>query len=188
MALDALQRYEPSKAKMKTYLMSQLQGLRRVSAQEQEIISIPEQIKLDQQHVHRVGSEMRDWLGRDPSDLELADKTGLSMKRLGHIRKATTARTEGSFMSTGEEGTEEAYAPAVRSLQQPASDPWHEFVYYGLDPTDQLIMEHTLGLRHKPILSNQDLARKLGVTPGAVSQRKARIQKQLNQRESLGVL
>jgi DNA-binding NarL/FixJ family response regulator len=46
-------------------------------------------------------------------------------------------------------------------------------------------MEHTLGLHGKKVLSNQEIARKLRLTPGAVSQRKATIQQLLNQEQEL---
>jgi hypothetical protein len=57
---------------------------------------------------------------------------------------------------------------------------WHEFVYHDLDPIDQVILEHSLGLHGKQVLPNQDIARKLKLSPGAISQRKVRIQDQLN--------
>lgn len=44
-----------------------------------------------------------------------------------------------------------------------------------------------MGLHGKPILQNQAIAAKLGISPGAVSQRKARIQAKLDMREELGV-
>jgi DNA-binding NarL/FixJ family response regulator len=48
-------------------------------------------------------------------------------------------------------------------------------------------MEHTLGMNNKKVLSNQEIARKLGLSPGAISQRKARIQQLLDRREDLGI-
>jgi len=48
-------------------------------------------------------------------------------------------------------------------------------------------MEHTLGMHGKRVLSNQDVARKLKLSPGAISQRKARIQSKMDLAEDLKV-
>ncbi len=186
MALDAMKRYDPSKAKLRTHLMVQLQGLRRHTAREAQILSVPEQVGLDMGHLRDGENFLRDQLGRDPSDAELSDHLHLSTKRIGYIRKSRPTYSEGSSQRPSEEG-EDIYQSAI---QEPGSNvkEWHEFLYHDLAPTDQLIMEHTLGLHGKRVLPNQDLARKLGVSPGAVSQRKARIQAKLNLRDEYKVI
>ncbi len=182
MALDAMHTYDPAKAGLKTHLLGQLRGLHRVGVQQNQIIAIPEQIQLDKHHVHEAENRLRDFMGRDPTDIELADETGLSPKRLGYIRNAHNGTPEGMMTTeTGEEG----YQPAVRP--DPASDGWVSFVYGSLAPIDQTIMEHTFGLHGRKQVSGQVLARKLGITPAAVSQRKARIQKTLDSRDDLGI-
>ena len=54
-------------------------------------------------------------------------------------------------------------------------------VYYDLDDTNQSIMEYTLGLHGAPVLENREIANRLGITAGAVSQRKAKIQAMLDE-------
>ena len=81
MALDAMGRYDPSRSKLRTHLMSQLQSLRRSSAKESQILSVPEQVGLDLGHLRESENFLKDQLGRDPSDVELADHTGLSLKK-----------------------------------------------------------------------------------------------------------
>lgn len=183
--IDALGRYDPSKAKMKTHLMGHLQGLRRAAAKEQQILSVPEQVGLDLNMVREAETELKDQLGRDPSTSELADRTGLSLKRLGYIRKASPSYSEGSMQRTIGDG-ENIFTPAVAQNPQ-ANEAWHDFVYYDLTPVDQIIMEHALGLHGKPVLSNQAIAKKLRLSPGAISQRKSKIQDKLNMRDELGV-
>lgn len=179
MALDALGNYDPSRAKLRTHLMVQLQGLRRASAKEQQMISIPERVALD---LHRLGAaegSLRDSLNRDPSDAELSEHVGLSPARIGYIRQARPAYAEGTIhgATSGDEDQGE-FNPAVR--QQGPDTHMLDFVYHDLDPADQVIMEHTLGLRNKPVLPKQQIAAKLGMSPAAVSQRAARIQAKLN--------
>ncbi len=186
MALKSMGRYDPTKAKLQTFLYSQLQGLRRYTAQEQQILTVPEQVGLDLGYVRSAENELRDKLGREPSELEIADHTKLSPKRLAYIRRARQAAPEGMFHKSTGEG-EDLYAPSIQ--ERPGNvKHWHKMVYHDLAPIDQVIMEHTLGMHNKPILQNQELAKKLGISPGAVSQRKARIQSKLDMRDALKLI
>jgi DNA-directed RNA polymerase specialized sigma subunit len=184
MALHSIGTYDQSRAKLRTHLMTQLQGLRRHVAREGMIVSIPEQVALDIGHVREAENRLRDKLGRDPSDVELADFTSLSRKRLGYLRQHQHARSEGSMQRASDDG-EDIYAPPVTPTGNHSA--WHEFVYQDLEPVDQVILEHTLGLHGKPVLQNQEIARKLRLSPGAVSQRKARIQQKLHLQDDLRI-
>ncbi len=187
MAIGAMKRYDPSQAKLRTYLISQLQGLRRYAAKETQILSVPEQVALDIHHLRNTENELRDSLGRDPSDAELSDHLRLPIKRISYIRKAAPSYSESFFhKDTGGEG-DDLYSPAVRQ-DNSALTQWHEFVYNDLAPMDQLVLEHTLGLHGKRMLNNTELARRLRISPGAVSQRKARIQAKLDLRDELKVI
>lgn len=178
MALNAFKSYDPSRGTMKTHLLSQLQGLRRAAAQSQQIISIPERVALDRGHLTETADQLREELGRDPSDMELASRTGLSLKRINYIRQAKPGTNTGSILD--EEG--DVFSPAsLIPGNTDRTDAWADMVYYDLSDVDRKIMEHTLGMRGAEVLSNGELAARLGVSAGAVSQRKARIQQLLDQ-------
>jgi DNA-directed RNA polymerase specialized sigma subunit len=181
LVLDAAGRYDPSRAKLRTHLMTNLQGLRRVHARQTQIIGVPERVGLDLHRLHLAERDLSDKLGRDPSDAELAEHTGLSMKRLGHVRQARPGYAEGQIAARGPEG-EPAFDPAVVGADDEA---WVRFVHHDLHPADQLILEHTLGLNNKRKLSKQQIAKKLRLSPGAISQRAAKIQQLLDKREEL---
>jgi DNA-directed RNA polymerase specialized sigma subunit len=185
LALEAMQKYDPTRSKLKTHLLTQFQGLRRMAAKENQIISVPEQVMLDQGHLREAENRLRDKLGRDPSDWELIDETGLSLKRISYIRSMKPTFAEGKLTTVDEEGSSMS-VPAI-AAQQTEDKGWQEFIYSDLHPIDQVIMEHTLGMNNKKVLSNQEIARKLGLSPGAISQRKARIQQLLDRREDLGI-
>lgn len=179
MALKAFHTYDPAKGNMKTHLLSQLRGLQRAAAQSQQIISIPERVSLDRQHLMAAENELRDNLGREPSDLEVADYTGLSLKRLGYIRQVRYGVNSGSIMDEeGEVFNPASTVPGAHS----ADDAWADMIYYDLNDTDRAIMDYTLGMRGAKPLSTTELAIRLGISPGAVSQRKAKIQGLLDQR------
>src|SRR6516165_267814 len=51
MALDASKRYDPSRAKLRTHLMTQLQPLRRTAIQSTQPVHLPEKVSL---HLYRL--------------------------------------------------------------------------------------------------------------------------------------
>ncbi len=182
--LDALPRYDPNRAKLRTHLMVNLQSLHRASAQETQIVSVPERVRLEQHRLREAQAELADNLGREPSDGELAKHTGLSVKRLAHIRKASPVMAEGSLKGIENEDGEEG-GTAVGVKPRSRDDTWLRFIYHDLDGPDQFIMEHVLGLHGKPILPKIEIAQRLKLTPGAISQRASRIQRLLDSKEDL---
>lgn len=181
MALKALNTYDPQRGNVRTHLLSQLQGLRRLSAQEQNIISIPEQVGLDFQRLQTAQQELQDRLSREPTNTELADHTGLSSRRLQKIRAFHQPLAEGTTTVETADGLGGGQASDLPNNHRSA-DAWLNFVHGDLSPTDQLVMELTLGLHGQRRTSTQDIAKRLNITPGAVSQRAAKIQTMLDQK------
>lgn len=184
MALKALNTYDPKKGNVKTHLLSQLQSLRRLSAKEQNIISLPEQAGLDFQRLSAAENELRDALSRDPSDDELADMTGLSTRRIKKIRSFQQPVSEGMTAARSAMSEDNANTDVASTLPNytKQTDAWLNFVYDDLTPTDKLIMDMTLGRNGRRRASTQDIARRLNITPGAVSQRAAKIQAMIDTR------
>jgi len=186
MALRALETYDPQRGNVRTHLLSQLQSLRRATAKEQNIIAIPEQVGLDYQRLTESENELRDQLGRDPTDVELADHTMLSPRRIKKIRAFHQPVAEGStIQETADENEDGGTASTIPGSNR-AADAWMNFVYDDLGPTDKLIMDMTLGRNGRRRTSTQEIARRLNVTPGAVSQRAAKIQAMLDKRFTQG--
>lgn len=186
MALRAMESYDPQKGNVRTHLLSQLQSLRRLTAQAQNIISIPEQVGLDYQRLHESENELRDRLGRDPTDDELSDHTNLSVRRIRKVRGFHKPLAEGTtIIENGDESQDGGVASTIPGSTN-AADAWMNFVYDDLSPTDKLIMDLTLGRNGRRRASTQDIARRLGITPGAVSQRAAKIQTMLDKRYTHG--
>lgn len=188
MALHAFNSYDPRQGNLKTHLLSQLQGLRRHAAKEQQIISMPEQVRLDYMHLLNSERDLQDQLGRDPSDAEIADNTGLSMKRLGYIRQSQLPISEGSVLNRPGETTPGSLPASMIPGKDPAGDAWQSYIYGDLSPVDQAILDYTLGRNGTPKLPTTQIAGKLGITSGAVSQRAAKIQKMLDARHEFPLL
>jgi len=185
LTLQAFNNYDPDRAKLRTHLMSHLRGLQRYSAKQQQIIGLPERVAIDVGRVRDAERELNDSLGRDPSLGELSDHIGMNPKRIGKLMKVRPGLTEGqTSVETGE--GEDTLAPAVITPQ--TNDVWMDFIYHDLSPTDQLIFDHTIGYNNKRKLPKAEIARKIGISAGALSQRLAKIQAKLDMKENTGGL
>jgi DNA-directed RNA polymerase specialized sigma subunit len=189
MALDAMKSYDPSRANLRTHLLAQLQGLHRYAARSESPVRIPEGTALDLNRLRLARERLRDDLNREPSDVELADETGLSLKRLGRLRQLPgPAVVEGQVSKQDQMGAG-MWLPPVKSspVANDLMDSWRSVVYHDSEPSDQVIMQHTFGMFGHPVLSNLQIAKKVKLSPGAVSQRRLKIQKKLDLAEDLGL-
>lgn len=184
LALSALNTYDPTRSSLRTHLLSNLQRLRRVSAQSGQIIKLPERIARDRVLLDEATTRLTDELGRDPSDLEIADFAGLPLKRIAQVRKAARPLAEGRFVAEGDE--EELAAPAVDPIQR-QYDQWLEFVHGDLSPRDQFILERGLGMHGHKRMAPTAIAKAMKVSPAAISQRMAYIQTLLDKRDQVGL-
>lgn len=176
LVLGALPTYDPSRGKLGTHLLGHMQRLQRLNAQSQNIIRIPEAVALNYKHLSEAEAELRDRNGRDPSDSELADFTGLSLKRIAHIRKANMPIAEGQTAQIDDEG--DIFEPGVNGPDV-KQQVWESFVYHDLGPTDKFIMDSLLGRNGRRKLTTGQIANALNITAGAVSQRTAKIEQLL---------
>jgi hypothetical protein len=184
LVLDTLPGYSPSRGRLGAYVYGQLQGLKRINRQQTSVLKTPERVMQDSYFLSNAEKELEHELGRPPTTDELADKTGLSYKRMASVRKFYAPVSEGQMVDaeTGESG----FSGAVRNpWQKRRHSTWTQMVYDDLDPYHQAIMEHTLGMHGRRPLSNIEIAQKLKRSPGAISQAKARIQALLDQGDEL---
>lgn len=174
MTAKALKKYNPDEASLSTFVVNNLQSLKRENRKQTQIISVPERVFYDQNYVREAETGFELENGRLPTDEELADATGLSLRRLNHIRKFHQGISEGS-LAVEDEDSEFSFSPAVTGGKRNIS-PFVNVVYDDADQIDKKIMEWTFGLNGNQKLPNHVIASKLRITPGAVSQRKAKIQ------------
>lgn len=185
LTLKAFETYDPSQATLGTHIVHQLQGLKRYARQQRQILRTPERLALNRGHVLAAEEELRESLGREPSLVELADHTGLSIGRLQKVRRYHLPLPEGALSGRGEED-EEDFSPGVLG-RDPSQALWG-LVYHDAAGVDQKILEHALGLHGSPQLSNQEIASRVRLSPGAVSQRKAALQRQFDELASQEIM
>jgi DNA-directed RNA polymerase specialized sigma subunit len=173
---EAVKNYDPaSGSSLGTWIHSNLRGLTRYVGQLSPV-RMPERIRYDLNKLKLAETEMTDELGRPPTDTELADSTGISLRRMAHIRK-NDVNTVAESSLTDEEGS--PYLPATQ-YTSPESI-WAEYVYHDLSPTDQKIYDGMTGKSGGPAAGVTQLAKELGITAGAVSQRATKIASKLNE-------
>lgn len=182
MAAKALKEFDPSKGtKVSTHIYNSLQPIRRIAPAMTEAVVVPERVAIDMSKLDSADKELYNFLGRDPSDGELADRTGLSLKRIAKLRKMAMPVNEGSFRDMENPDTVEAPGVQGKTPEQTVID----YVYHDLTPLDQKVMELTSGYGGRPKLEIDEIAKALNKPYKWVSQRAGIIQKKIS--DALGV-
>jgi len=182
LAMKAMDRYDPEQSSLETYLTHQLMPLRRTARQQMNVLGIPDRLLMASQQLEGAEIELQDELNRMPTTNELADKMHISAKQIERIRRMTHARNTGSVLTPDEEGTVGGNMEVARNLPVEYR---HQYVLSALrnDPKSALIYEIDNGLNGRQSLSVTELADQLGLSPGAVSQRRNKIMEIVNNAE-----
>jgi RNA polymerase sigma-B factor len=174
MALDAVRTYDPKRGvRLTTHVTNHLMGLRRASRQQSQLLKVPERASMEQAYLQRMTAELGEDLGREPTTTELADFSALPVHKIARLRRYVPGAVESSLPE--DLGGSNRFDAGDRELKMA------EILHQELPYRDQHILEWSLGLHGSPQLSNQEIASKIGVTPGAVSQRKAILQQKLDE-------
>ena len=172
----ALPRFDPSRGKLSSFAVTELQRLQRVLPRQQYALPVPEAAAFDLRDLKLAETELSAELGRDATMAELSDKTGLSRLRITRLRQrfGRPEVSESAFVS------EAGYTdlPGVNSRSEAA---WVDAVYDEVDPVDKKIMEWSMGRGGQPVLSKTEIARRLNISPAAVTQRGIRLANKLEE-------
>lgn len=142
-----------------TYLTNQLQKLSRLSTQFGGTVRVPENKQFKINKLNQFEQGLQEELGRAPSVAELADASGLGIAAVNNLLQARKKEVNLSNL---------AYSPI---FYEGDDDDWIHFVYHDLSDKDKLIFEYRTGFGGKPIMDNNGIAKKLGISPSTVSQR-----------------
>jgi hypothetical protein len=172
LADQALSTYNPDKgASLATHIHGNLQRLNRVRAERARAVHVPENVRNDSARVHAYALEFQDKNGYEPSALQVADALSFSKKRAakalfgGEIPESQMMTEKGDVSSKGYSRTEDEI--------------WTDYIYHDADDKDRKIMEWTMGYQQAPVLSKTEIAKRLRMSPSAVSQRLTSINKRL---------
>jgi len=174
LAQQSLSSYDPAKGtNIKTHVFNNLKRLNRVKEERSSVIHVPEGVRLDNRNIYKFKTEFMDRNDREPTLSELADGTGLSIKR---ISKAVSISEMPEGAAVSEKGD------LLGSMHnRTKEDIWQDYVYYDLDPKNKKIFEWTTGYMGAKLLPKAEIAKKLKISPAAVSQRVGTIVKRLEE-------
>jgi DNA-directed RNA polymerase specialized sigma subunit len=178
LALRALKRYDPSTAALSTFLVTQLQGLRRYYRKISIPLYVPERRQTDYMLISEARVALEHKLNRPPSVEEIADHLKMPVSRV--VRSLNVPPYVAESVATPEM-SQIADTTKVVDKRAPSFSRFdYDIVYDDLEsPIDKNIMEWRLGLYGKPKLTNQEIAKRLNLSPGAITQRWKAIESKL---------
>lgn len=168
LVVRAVKTYDPSSGtRLQSWVVTNLQPLSRYSIRQRDV-RVPEVASRQAAAVARATDELRDELGRDPTDEEIGDEIGISARRVSAVRqKAVASVNSGRFDEALSEDASSQPGVAV-----PDRVPFAvEAVYQGLSPVDRAIFDGVTGSHGARMRSASDVASMLRVSPAQVSGR-----------------
>jgi DNA-directed RNA polymerase specialized sigma subunit len=171
---EALNDYKPEKgAALKTHVFHRLKRLNRVSAERKSVVHVPENVRTDAGAIWGFRKEFLDKHGRDPNLDEVADGTGMSIRR---AQKAMHGGEVPEGMTMSDKGHH-----TVDAHDRSREDIWQDYVYHDLDPISKKVFEWTTGYGGSEVLPKKEIAVKLKISAPAVSGRVSTIVKRLEE-------
>ncbi len=159
LAKEAFETYDPKMgAALSTHVTNRLQKLSRTVYSHQNLARIPEHGVLKIQVFNRAHTELENSLGRAPSNTELAEQLAWSHAAVEKLRKEM--RRE-SIESLDTKNTP-VHGPGDGEAMV-------HLMFYDLNPTEQAIFSAKTGYGGAPVLSGQELQKKLNMTQGQIS-------------------
>lgn len=162
--VHAIHSYKPTEGtKFRSWATTQFQRLNREIKGSKTVTKVPESRAYDAIMIRNAIADIEAETGYEPSDAVLSAKLGLPIDRIASIRKSSTPEVVKNDIGTADDdGT--AREPIVMDM-----------VYHSISPIDQIIFEYTYGYNNVPKLQATEIAKKLKITPSAVSQRLTKI-------------
>lgn len=174
-AADAIKRYDPEKAQkttLKTWVSNYMPKLSRYRDARTVTLHVPESVKRDAQYLSKLKDQHIEQYGQIPSAGWLKDRAGMSKKRF--------EKAYASFSESGEQRTFLGEAFGINS-DDDAYKSWVDAVYSDLDEPDRKIFEGVSGYLGSPKKQKQQIAKELGMSNAAITNRLKNIQKQLEE-------
>jgi len=136
----SLERYDPARGvPIKNWMYTQLQPLKRKNVAESSILPVPERARQQLSNLKSKQRELTSELGREPTDLELAERLHITLSKIRRIRSRDIGVVQ-ETMFTDEEGAPELPG----TIKVDPSELYADYVYNSLDPIDQKIFAQLL--------------------------------------------
>lgn len=170
-AIEAGKSFDPNKgASLETHVYGQLRRLQRLSAQRGNLTRLSENVAQERSVVQRAIRELTADLGEDPTTEQIADRVGMSRRRVDALMNYKPVVPDSVAVSP--EGDSLAAYDEEKTLRL-----YDNVIYDELDDIDKRIYEWSTGYGKGERLSGTEMARRLKISPAAVSKRYAKIAK-----------
>lgn len=179
LSLNAVKSYDPSKkTQLSSHVFNHLQRLQRLAAQRGNLVHIPENAALQRRAIEKAREEYEIEHGEEPTVAELADQMGISIKKINRLL---------SFGgTTSESATQDEHGDSLAaSSMQRALDLYDRYIYDELDRIDKKIYEWSTGFGGTKQIHRAEMAKRLGISESAVSQRASAIARKFNEDREL---
>jgi DNA-directed RNA polymerase sigma subunit (sigma70/sigma32) len=164
LALKAFSTYNPNMgAQLNTHVGHELRHLHRYVLEYQNVGKIPENRGIAISKFKNIKSHLTEDLNREPTVLELADSLQWSPAEVERMQ--SELRQDLNVI----QGREEAFFDSQYNLSDLTRDVV-EFAYWSGTPVEQKVMEYWFGIGGVPILSVEEMAKKLKKSPEEIKQ------------------
>lgn len=164
---ESFKNYNPEKSDLPTHITSSLRQLHRLNYNTSSVFRMSEELQRGSNLFKQVYNDLEARYKREPSDYELSEELGWSPSKVARMNKQMKKEMSSSNLE---------FSPSYVS----AGDPIIDYIYHDLDDQDKLIFKYRTGYEGFPILGVTDIAKKINLSPGSVSNRAAKIAKTLN--------
>lgn len=160
LAYKAANTFDPKLGiKFSTHLYNQLKKLSRISTKYGGTVRLPENKQFKIQRLNTAEDALKAELSRDPTVSELAEHLGMNLPTVNNLLKVRKKDVNINNL---------AYEPIFIDNE---NDDWVHFVYHDLADRDKVIFEHKIGFGGKSEMNNEELAKKLKVSPSTIANR-----------------
>ncbi len=179
--LDAFRDYDPDyvgeksgkTAQLHTHVFNRLRKVRRFIVKYQNVGTMPEKRAEKITDYRMAFAELSEDKGREPSELELAEKLQWAPAEVGRMQSEQRKDLLSSGFDT---------LSVDPSFTMPSRD--REIVQllkYEISPRENLVLEYSMGMNGKQQMGTTEIAAKLGVSPPVVSRIKTKLAKKIEE-------
>lgn len=182
LAAQAIKSYQPSsKVPIQNWISHNLIKIKNVQKAMSDIISVPESLRREAAALQKAEEELRSKLNREPSYEELADYTGIPVKKQKRLRRGVFTVSESAFSAVDDDTDEDSDAGFLGVSKRDLHNDALTYIYHDSDDIDKIILQHRFGYRNAPILQSQEIAKKVNLSPAAVTKRVNRLTNRYNE-------
>jgi DNA-directed RNA polymerase specialized sigma subunit len=179
LTINALDTYDPTRGRsISSHVFEYWKKLHRFVDQQKQVARISESRSGKVAPYMQAVRQLQEDRGRPASTQELADHLGWEERDINKLKREITFEDPMSSW--------EGFAAVTTRMED---DPLVENVYkFDLTPDEQYIFEHSTGYKGAEIMTAASIARKMGILPSQLSQKKRGVAQKLEQRRDVASL